>query len=461
MIDHETRTAIFKLHEKGHSYRAIQRSLGISRHTIRKIIENGETEVPKITRKMSLDPHRDQIIDLYRDCRGNLIRVNEELETLGIEVPYSTLCYFCRQNGIGVKPIKVQGSYEFEPASEMQFDTSPHTVEIDGKARKIQCASLVLAHSRMIFAQAYPSFDRFYCKVFLTEGIKYFQGAAKLCVIDNTNVVIAHGTGANAKPAPEMEAFANRFGFEFLAHEIGDSNRKARVEGPFYHIERNFYAGRTFKDLKDLNEQFILWCDKESRRFRRSFQSMPIDLYQTEKLKLSPLPLYIPNVYQLVKRTVTAESLVILDTNKYSVKPEYIGKQVDVHAGLEELSIFHKHDLIAKHKRQQKGKWKKTILPEHKKAVIENQSYKKKKTKSEILLCSVSKEFEQLISILKTKHRGQAGWQVRHLYRMYLDYPTEILQGCIARALEYKLSDLNRIETMVLKDIRGEYFLIN
>jgi hypothetical protein len=33
-------------------------------------------------------------------------------------------------------------------------------------------------------------------------------------------------------PAPEMAAFAERFGFEFVAHEIGDANRSGRVERP-------------------------------------------------------------------------------------------------------------------------------------------------------------------------------------------------------------------------------------
>jgi hypothetical protein len=32
-------------------------------------------------------------------------------------------------------------------------------------------------------------------------------------------------------PVPEMEAFAERFGFHFVAHERGDANRSARVEG--------------------------------------------------------------------------------------------------------------------------------------------------------------------------------------------------------------------------------------
>jgi len=31
---------------------------------------------------------------------------------------------------------------------------------------------------------------------------------------------------------PEMEAFGERFGFQFRAHELGDANRSGRVERP-------------------------------------------------------------------------------------------------------------------------------------------------------------------------------------------------------------------------------------
>ena len=50
-------------------------------------------------------------------------------------------------------------------------------------------------------------------------------------------------------PVPEMEAFAEHFGFRFVAHERGDANRSGRVERPFHFVEHNFLAGRTFRQL--------------------------------------------------------------------------------------------------------------------------------------------------------------------------------------------------------------------
>jgi hypothetical protein len=64
---------------------------------------------------------------------------------------------------------------------------------------------------------------------------------------DNTHVVVLRGSGRDTAPAPERAAFGERFGFQFVAHAIGNANRSARVERPFSFIEGNFLAGHTFQ----------------------------------------------------------------------------------------------------------------------------------------------------------------------------------------------------------------------
>jgi hypothetical protein len=151
----------------------------------------------------------------------------------GADFSYQALTGYCRRHEIGTTPRKPTGRYHFDLAEEMQHDTSPHKVTIGGKVHLAQDACIILCHSRFLYHQYYPTFDRFWCKVFLTEALQFFGGACGRCMIDNTHVVVAHGTGAAMIPAPEMAAFAARFGFEFRAHEKGDANRSARVERSF------------------------------------------------------------------------------------------------------------------------------------------------------------------------------------------------------------------------------------
>jgi hypothetical protein len=94
------------------------------------------------------------------------------------------------------------------------------------------CGGAALGYSRMLFFQINPAFQRFDCKVFLTDALRHTGGVVERVMIDNTHVVVLRGTGREMIPVPEMEAFAERFGFRFVAHQIGNANRSARVERP-------------------------------------------------------------------------------------------------------------------------------------------------------------------------------------------------------------------------------------
>ena len=109
----------------------------------------------------------------------------------------------------------------------MQHDTSPHRVMVGGSVVKAQCASLVLSYSRYLFMQYYPCFTRFEAKTFLKSAFEFMQGNARRCVVDNTSVILAAGSGADAVIAPEMAVFSRMFGFDFIAHRIGHANQKS------------------------------------------------------------------------------------------------------------------------------------------------------------------------------------------------------------------------------------------
>ncbi len=331
MLDQTIRASILTLREAGHGTRAIARALHISRGAVKAVIADGHAAPPPIERDEKADRFRDDILALHASCKGNLVRVHEELLARHpIVLSYQALTAFCRRHGIGHQPPTPVGHYPFEPGEEMQHDTSPHDVHISGAVRRVQTASLVLAHSRMVFMQMYPRFTRFHCKVFLTEAVQYFGGACADCMIDNTHVVVLRGTGKEMVPVPEMEAFGRRLGFRFVAHEKGDANRSAHVERQFDHIERNFIPGREFSDFADANQQARTWCDKVNASFKRHLHASPRDLFAVEVSRLRPLPAWIPEVYALHQRIVDLEGYVHVDGHMYSVPYQLIGKTVEV-----------------------------------------------------------------------------------------------------------------------------------
>ena len=181
--------------------------------------------------------------------------------------------------------------------------------------------------------------------MFLTDAVRYMGGVAERVMIDNTHVVVLRGTGREMIPVPEMEAFADRFGFRFVAHETGDANRSARVERPFSFIENNFLAGRTFTSWEDLNHQARQWCDKVNSTYKKHIRAVPRELFAVERLHLKPLPAWIPEVYRLHQRTVDVEGYVSVNTIRYSVPVAWIGRRVEVRETRDKLEI----ELDARH----------------------------------------------------------------------------------------------------------------
>lgn len=408
-------------------------------------------------REESLGAHLNLVRQLHTNCRGNRQRVHEELAADGVTVSYSTLTAFCRRHEIGVVAKHRSGRYHFRPGSEMQHDTSPHTVPIAGRDRRLQCASLVLCYSRMLFAQAYLRWSRFECKLFLTDALQYFHGAAERCMIDNSSVVIARGSGADAVVAPEMEAFAQRFGFRFVAHAVGDANRSGRVERQFHYIEHNFYAGRRFENLADLNAQMRIWCDKVNQRPKRVLSGTPREHLVTERPALHPLPPYVPEVYDLHTRRVSVEGYVSLHTNRYSVPTKLIGRQLEVHETKDHVRIFDGHRLIATHERKERGLTQRVTLPEH------HQPDRWKRRPSpplpeETALRAADPHLARLVDELKRRRGGRTVRGIRALYRIFIDYPIDSITPAVAAALEYGMVDLVRIERMILRHLAGEFF---
>ena len=462
MLDSETRSAILQLHQRGQGIRPIARALNISRNTVKEVLTDGSVQVPEQYRPSIAEPHRELIGQLYLSCAGNLVRVQEELQAQGIDISYSTLTGYCRREGISQKPKKRTGHYDFAPGEEMQHDTSPHDVLIGDKKCTVQCASCALCYSRKLFAQVYPTFNRFYCKCFLTEAARYFGGCASRCMVDNTSVVVAAGSGKNALIAPEMVAFGQRFGFVFEAHEKGDANRSARVEGPFYYIERNFYPGRKFADFADLNRQLVAWCDAKAYRYLRELQTRPIDLYQTERLRLKPLPLYIPPVYALTSRLVSMDGDIHLHTNRYSVPDQYLGRRVQVRETLDKVSIYDGHRLLAEHPRQPEGARAKIICKQHRTPGRRPEHTGTPVSEEEKTLRAAAAELDQLVTMLRTVSGiNHPLRHIRKLYRLYIDYPTEALCQAVGRALQYGMTDLDRIEQMTVRLIAQEYFRLD
>jgi hypothetical protein len=415
-----------------------------------------------LQRQSSYEDISDIVREAFASTEGNAVRIQEILESEhGRQVPYSTLTRIVRDLELRQDRKKRAGAYVFGPGEEMQHDTSPHQVVIGGKKVKAPCAGLVLAYSRKLFIQYYPVFTRFEARVFLDAAFRFMDGVCPRCIIDNTSVLVAHGSGPEAQIAPEMERFGGIFGITFVPHAVGDANRKARIERNFAYAEKNYLAGRTFVDWHDLNEQAVRWCrEVANQKVKRSLGMSPEAASVMEKSHLIPLPPYIPSVYQTLYRTVDLEGYVHVDTNRYSVPERLVGKDVEIHKLWERVEVFFKNQQVADHQRLLDKRETRVTAPGHHPALNQHRVHVGS-CEAEKALLGQHEWLDQFVRELKKRSGGRAVRSLRRLLDLKRTYPPEAFEKALVQALRYGLYDLSRLERLILSQVAGDFFTID
>ncbi len=461
MTPAEIRNAVCTLQAKGHSLREISRSLALSRNTVRRILRQPDRTAGEAA--PCDEATLAKLKTAFERARGNVVRARELLADDGLDAGYSTLTRWAREAGLRSPPRRA-GEYDFTPGQEMQHDTSPHRVVfakagMAGKIVTAQCAGLVLAYSRRLFMQYYPRFTRFEAKAFLLEAVRFMEGVCPVCVIDNTSVLLAAGSGADAVIAPEMLAFARTLGFRFRAHRVGHPDRKGRIERPFAYIENNFLAARSFEDFDDLNCQAVAWCrDVANHKPKQALGMSPEAAYVIERPHLRPLPDALPPVYELLERVVDLHGFVSVDTNRYSVPERFIGQSVAVFKRPAEIHVCRKDTTIAVHPRLIGQRDARSTLPGHHTIPVrENRGTAHEET----LLRGYHPSLDRYAAALKQHSYGWGRRALRRLIGLKRTYPSGPFIAAIEQALHYGMFDLGRLEALILKQVAGEFFALD
>ncbi|MCP4546577.1 MAG: hypothetical protein GY835_08950 [bacterium] len=193
--------------------------------------------------------------------------------------------------------------------------------------------------------------------------------------------------------------------------------------------------------------------------YKRHLRAKPIDLYATERTHLRPLPAWIPEPTQIHQRTVDTERYVNLDTNRYSVPESWIGRKVQVRESFRHVDIDLGLRKTVRHPRIPEPMNRRSTLPEH------QRKHSKRKPKDpspeETTLNKIAPEMNDYVQALKKHGRKQSTLALRQLLRMAQEYPREPMMQALHTAARYGLYDLDRVETIVLRNIASDYFLLD
>lgn len=460
MLSEPQRQAIVQLQAKGVSIHQIARLLGHTRRTVRRVLKQGPTRPARAPARAEPSPAvASTLPTLYCESRGNAVRMQELLrERHGQEVPYSTLTHWVREAKLREPPVRV-GHYDFAPGEEMQHDTSPHRLAVGGKPIVAQCAGLILGFSRYAFIQYYPRFTRFEAEVFLDAAFAFLGGTCARCTIDNTSVLVAGGSGPEAVIAGPIERLGARFGVRFVPHAVGHPDRKGHIERLFHYVEHNFLPGRSFADWPDLNAQARAWCESvANQKAKRSLGTSPRAAFEQERSALRPLPAHRPPPCLIAHRVVDTEGYVRLETNRYSVPERLLGKAVEVHQFFETVAVYFQGKEVARHPRAIGQRDCRLTAPGHHGPPRERR--RDPPPAQQALLAEAPAPLADYVRALAAHSPGRGTARLKRLLLLQRTYPPEPFLAAVTQALAYGLYDLNRLESLILKQVRGVFFQI-
>lgn len=459
MIEADKRKAIETLHREGMSIRDISTQLRIGRNTVRRILKGKNKDATLSPRQDRIEVDPELLGRLFVDCDGWVQRVREKLQDQGIEIGYSTLTRLIRAQGLGETSHPRSDQVADEPGAEIQHDTSPYRVDIGAEKVAIIASLLYYRYCKQRYLRFYRAFNRFQMKAFFHEAMTHFKYTCPVCVIDNTNLAVLHGTGKNAVFVPEMVAFGKSYGFDWLAHEKGHSDRKAGEERSFWTVETNFFPGRKFASLEDLNEQARNWALViMAKRPQTDIKIIPDEWFEREKPYLKKIPPYVPEPYQEHQRGVDQYGRTPFDGNHYWVPGTGRG-EVKILQYPNRIRIYRNRELLIEYPLPAYGVKHKRFKPP---GVTEVASPSLKASASDIeeeKLRKIAPEVATYLEFAATKAlRGQKPRWIRELYRLHTRMADTLFIQTLIRATTYRVTDLQAIERIAVFLLRDDLF---
>jgi hypothetical protein len=399
---------------------------------------------------------------LYQECDGYAQRVHEKLvEDEGIRIQYSTLTRLLREQGLRRSQEPRCERVPDSPGAEMQHDTTSYSIPLDGVRATLIASSLYLRYSKRRYLRFYRMFNRFRMKCFLHEALMFWQHAAPVCIIDNTNLARLRGTGKDAVIVPEMETFAKQYGFRFLCHEKNHPNRKAGEERSFWTVETNFLPGRHFRSLEDLNQQAFQWATErmEHRPVAKS-RLIPAQAFDHERHYLVKLPVHLPAPYVVHERDTDQYGYAAFDGNYYWV-PGTSREEVNVFEYGDRLKIHQHNQCVAEYALPADGIRNHVFSPEGMPRPARQPNNRKQPAQEEEKrLRAMSATVDGYLNF--ALHAGvQAQRFLRELFALSRRVTAAVFIETIERALRYRITDMETLRRIARLSISQQEFQIS
>jgi hypothetical protein len=210
-----------------------------------------------------------------------------------------------------------------------------------------------------------------------------------------------------------------------------------------------FLVGENFADWKDLNQRARAKCEEWNATFSNKLHASRRELFAAERPYLKPMPLYVPEVYQLCTRIVDAEGHVHLNRVRYSAPYRLIGRALEVRETLERVDLYDGPRRVATHGRLYGPLDTRVTDPTHRPPRGQGLARHPQPAPEQIEILQIEPRLASYLHALK-RAIGDRRAPLRRLLSMLQEYPREAFLTAIDIAERYRLFDLDRLEKIVI-----------
>jgi transposase len=346
---------------EGKSQRAVAREFGLSRETVRKMLQYAvppgyqrqqPIQRPKLGPWLGvigaiLEDDKQRPAKQRHTAKRIFDRLKEEHQFTG---GYTIVKDYVRGEQVRSREVFVPLTHA---PGEAQADFGEALVVVGGVEQKAHYLAVDLPHSDDCFVVAFPAETT---EAFLEGHVRafaYFGGVPTRILYDNTKIAVARILGGEQRQ--RTRAFSELQSYYLFADKFGRparGNDKGKVEGIVGYARRNFMVPiPRASSWDELNAYLEVNCRKRRDRVLRGHKETIGERFERDRVAMLPLPAVPYEACEKLSTRVSSLSLVRYRANDYSVPTQYGHRQVWVKGYVHEVVITCASEVIARHER--------------------------------------------------------------------------------------------------------------
>jgi transposase len=369
MLTVETIARVRREHARGKSVRAIARDLRLSRDTVTKYLQSGDTTarydrqsqpfpqlgpfLPELDRL--LEHNQRQVLRDRLDKRG----LFEALRRAGYVGGYDSVRRYAKRWAEARATTKATAAeafipLTFAPGEAYQFDWSEEWIVLDGASFKVQVAQVRLCHSRMPYVRAYPRQTQEMVFDAHARAFAFWGGTCERGIYDNMKTAVdAVFVGKERKFNRRFSQMCSHYLVEPTACTPAAGWEKGQVENQVGSLRQRLFIPRPHvKTLDELNRTLEDSCVAAARESRHpdDRERSVWEVFEAERSVLVP----IRSPFDGFRETTVSASktcLVRFDRNRYSIAASAANRPVQLRAYADRIVVRFDGEVVAEHER--------------------------------------------------------------------------------------------------------------